>query len=191
MATDRMREYEGRCLCGKGELEIDLCSPDHGWPTANPFWYETRISCEACAANYEVQGSRGEFLWVAKSELAGRVVLRNQAETKAKELMTSDSATKATKALINLLHEQRSVAACYRLLKTARLEFYAIGSFRKYWSTPEQWVERHIDARNLMQVVTFLKIAPDEGLKQYLAEIDQLHAAANAPLTPLAKIPPN
>lgn len=51
------------CACGKGKIVLTYCSPDHNW---NPgkHWYEHKIDCVPCNANYRVEQREKEFYLV-------------------------------------------------------------------------------------------------------------------------------
>lgn len=183
MGTERSTEYEGKCICGHGSYHVDDCSPDHGWPTSTPQWYESRIDCHHCHALYEIERRGKKFVLVERSKLKHREALRHEAYVRGEALMATPSVQSALSALESLLKSQRSVAATCRLLKAASLTDYSEATFRNHWSNPSTWVEGNIQAHVLPRVLALVKMAPVE-VTQELSEIAALTKAANVPIEP-------
>lgn len=183
MGTERSTEYEGKCICGHGSYRIDDCSPDDGWPTSTPQWYEPRILCRHCQSLYELEKRGKSFVLVERSKLDHREALRHEAYVKGEALMATSSVQSVLSALESLLKSQRSVAATCRLLKAAGLTRYSEATFRNHWINPSAWVRGNIRADQLPHVLALIKMAPAEIIQE-LSEIKVLTEAANVLIEP-------
>lgn len=183
MGTERSVEYEGPCNCGHGSYRIDECTPDHGWPTATPLWYEPRIDCAHCCSLYEIKKRGKQFVLIEKSKLQQREVLQHDAHVRGGALMMCAAVQPALQALELLLTSQQSVAAICRVLKTAGLTDRSEPSFRNHWNGPKAWIQSNIRPSNLGKVLTLVNIAPNE-VTQELSAILQLSAAAYEAVEP-------
>ena len=89
MGTDRSTEFRGPCPCGSGSLVIDFCSPDHSWPVAIPYWYETRFDCAKCSRTYELQQRGRTFVLVERAKLAAQDLKVRELQEKSDSVMKS------------------------------------------------------------------------------------------------------
>jgi hypothetical protein len=53
MGTDRTEYLRQPCPCGKGELWVDHCMPDHGW-SPGAYWWEMGVRCNECDQKYAI-----------------------------------------------------------------------------------------------------------------------------------------
>lgn len=182
MGTDRSREFTGPCICGKGTLEIDYCTPDHSWTVATSEWYETHISCSDCHATYELQQFGKTFYLIAKTELAKIEAKKQELYATAEKLRDEAEAKGLMKALARLLDTQSSLAAAHRLLSAAGLENGSVATFRKRWSGGTIWARDHISGYNVDKVLKLLDIK-DAGLESVIAHLKQLWSESKLPPT--------
>lgn len=54
MATDDCTTIESPCLCGKGVLSVECCTPDHPWARASQTSYSASLQCKDCAKTYVI-----------------------------------------------------------------------------------------------------------------------------------------
>lgn len=184
MGTDRSHEFTGPCICGNGTLEIEHCTPDHGWPVATQEWYETNISCASCRATYELQQLGKAFYLVAKTELAKIEAKKEELYAAEKKLLGEAKAVGVLSALAQLLDNQSSLAAAHRLLSSASLEHSSLATFRKRWGGGTAWVGAHISGYGVGKVLTLLDIH-NPVLVSAVTHLEQLKMESNLPPTPI------
>lgn len=115
MSTDdRSTIYQKPCPCGKGELIIILCEPDHPWATMSKS-YETLISCEICSSKYSLIEQENHFVLVKKSEVKRRELYYDEYNSRGNDLLNLPNVIKLKQELIGLIESQKSIAAIYRL----------------------------------------------------------------------------
>ena len=158
MGTDRYTLFEGPCYCGKGSVHIEHCSPDHGWPTSTPFWYENSINCRDCNKKLELQNRGKKFVFIEKAEIAKCTAYGKEAHKRGQTLLSTPAVKKLLADLSKLLDDQKSMAAVHRLLAGERLEYYSIGTFRKRWTGAKSWVNSNISTHNLPSVMKLLNV---------------------------------
>lgn len=178
MGTDHFEVHRGPCDCGAGEFIVDCCSPDYGFSHSE--WHETSITCRACKAKFSLVSQDDQIILIKNSEIKEREALRNQVAKLSQNLMKHPDVKHLLANLETLLSEQRSVAATYRLLSSANLVYSAIGTFRKEWSDPKSWVQRHVHARNLPRIMKLLNKRSDVVTTK-IDEIEQLSRKIDAP----------
>ena len=184
MGTDRFLEYEGPCKCGKGSYKINSCTPDHGWPISNPFWYEAYIHCDNCKEKYNLIQQGRNFVLIELAELNERESHRKKAYDLANNLMKQEKTQLTLELLVSLLDSQPSMAAVHRKLRKFGLENSSIGTFRKFWSGGKDWVNRYISAYNIPKVLELLE-KDDVEMLERIKQINDLHKEADKPLTPI------
>ena len=156
MSTDRTNVFTGPCLCGSGTIEVDHCSPDHGWPVATPFWYEFRLQCDECRKVYELVKQGAQIVLVKKSDIEQRDNTRSTARQERDKFMETEIVQNVLDELVSALDDLPSMAAAHRLLAKHRLFYESIGTFRKGWNGGAHWVARHVSYYNLPNVLTLL-----------------------------------
>ena len=184
MGTDRSQEYIGPCSCGAGTYEIDHCTPDHGWPVANPEWYESRINCELCSRKYAIHRFGTSFFLVTQSELRVLEKKTEEVYAAADGLKSAAAAKGVLDTLIALLDDQSSLAAKHRLLTGADLEYSSLATFRKRWTDSQRWVNNHVSGYNVARVMVLLGVR-DAELEAAAKALEQLRDESAAPPTPV------
>ena len=53
MGTDRTEYVLQPCPCGKGEVYVDHCLPEHSW-SPGAYWWEMGVRCKDCREKYEI-----------------------------------------------------------------------------------------------------------------------------------------
>ncbi|TES60685.1 hypothetical protein E2P84_44100 [Burkholderia cepacia] len=187
MGTDRSTEFEGPCRCGKGTFHIDECEPDHGWPTATPRWYESRINCRQCGAEFEIEKRGKAFVLVRRSELREIESLKHDAFEASNAFMASTDVTARLASFAAMLDAHPTMAAVHRTLSAAELEYGSVGNFRRGWRGGAAWVQSNVRPSNLVTVYRLLQVPPAElaGIKAKITELDRLDAVAYAPAKPV------
>ncbi len=186
MGTDRSIEYQGPCLCGKGTFRIDYCEVDHGWPTATPQWYETYIQCSACSKRFSLQRRDARFVLIERSLLREREQRSKVADSKATEILADSEVRTALKGFERLMSHQRSVAAVYRLLTSAGLEYCSVGTFRRHWAGAQDWIKKSAMPSSLVQIFKLVGMST-QRLKTMLAQLAALQELAQEPAEPHGK----
>jgi hypothetical protein len=179
MGTYRNVEHTCACLCGLGTFQIDYCEVDHPWPTSTPEWYSPKINCNDCIEKYEIQERSKSFYVIEKVKIQQLELLGQQASTLEKELLASDEVAAIKEKLINYLNAQKSIAAIHRILSEAELVYSAIGTFRKRWSGPNEWLRSNLNAQSLITICRILSL-PSDHIALRVEEIDQLREQAYA-----------
>jgi hypothetical protein len=186
MGTDRDTVFEGACKCGKGFFQIDYCSPDHGWPTSTPFWYESSIRCITCRETFELQTQGNNIVLVEKSEVRKRQALAEESHKRGQDLFQTPEVRKLLNELTELLNKQKSAAAIHRLLQAADLEYNSVGTFRKRWNGSEAWIKGNVWVHNLPKVMKLLG-SNDKVVMTEIKEIEKLSKESQAPPLPIGK----
>lgn len=183
--TDSINIYKGSCCCGGGEIIITFCTPDHPWRTESK-WFEQSITCKACDEKYCLVEQNKKYILVDKSEVWKRIEYQKEYMARSKVLLSSTNADKLLNYLVELLEQQASIAAVYRLLQTAHLVSESVGTFRKKWNGAENWVRNRLTSSNLPQVMELVGVK-DEIILQEIKENEKLWAKSNEPLPYLDK----
>lgn len=177
MGTERSIEYEGPCLCGKGFFRIDDCQVDHGWPTAMPQWYETRIDCPVCSEKFSIEERGARFVLIERSLLREHKQKHDQhqkkIDTKKREIFTNAEVLMALNRVEELINKQKSVAAIYRLFKGANLVHCSIATFRKRWTNIHDWKNSYFEPKGLLKIFNLVDI-PTDNLQIMLNDLERL-----------------
>jgi hypothetical protein len=181
VGTDRMEEFRGPCACGEGSYEIDFCSVDHGWPTATPFWYESRIDCKNCGKTYEIAHRGSKFMLVEKAAVAEREARGDEARKFAQAICNRKEVQDATATVEKMLASQRSVAAKWRLLEKARLSDCSEGTFRRNWRGDGDCAKGLVSVRSVEKLLILVGSDPSV-LKADLSQLDKLQVSAREPV---------
>ena len=128
MGTDRV-ENTVPCMCGAGEVVIEISTPDHPWVRASQTTYTCQIHCEPCAREYMIDD--GGIVRRVDYDLRARA--QAEYETARREFMRSDWVVALLKSLASYLDQKPSIAAVYRCLDHHRLAQYSESHFRKKW----------------------------------------------------------
>lgn len=184
MRTDRSRIYSDSCECGNGKEEIELCTPDHGWPVSVSQWYETAVKCPRCVKEYEIQKFGKSFYRVSNAEIEVKEGQRKKAYETENTIRKKAQEKGVTQGVIDLLNNQPSVAAIYRMLSRAGLAQYALGTFRKNWSGAQSWVEQNCHGHNIIEIMSLLG-EEDHELTDLNAQFKSLLAEARKDPTPM------
>ncbi|MBN2230875.1 MAG: hypothetical protein JW779_14905 [Candidatus Thorarchaeota archaeon] len=184
MGTDRIREYDCKCKCGKGTVEIDYCTPDHGWPTATPFWYEARLKCANCSVKYEIHQQDDDFVYVSKQDIADRKVLQAKVDAKNVTLLNSPRVQAMRSRLIQFLDSRPSKAAIHRTLQSIQLSSCTIQTFRKHWKGADEWLRFNFSVHTIPTFMKLLDIT-DLGIQLQIKAIETLEKQASDTLPPV------
>lgn len=159
MGTDRTEIYSSSCPCGNGEMVINSCTPDHGWPTRSK-WMETDISCPECSKQYELIIQDQQYILVKKSDYKAAHETARIIEKDIGSIFTEIQVMPETKAVViqftDMLADQESMAARHRLLISSGLEHSSIATFRKRWVSEADWVRENVNVLNLDRVIAAL-----------------------------------
>lgn len=168
MGTDRIQVYIGKCPCGSGVIEIDFCTPDHSY-LSNSKWFQARMDCAKCNSIYSLE-ERGKYYGlIEKQEILKRKERYEKYKKAENNFIASKQAKKILQKLIELLDNQRSMAACHRILSGSNLICESYSTFRKHWESADSWLLKKISAEDLEKVLTVLEIKDDyisEGVSQ-------------------------
>ena len=180
MGTDRSQAYRGPCPCGKGEVEVVFCTPDHPWPTKSK-WFESKVNCEKCAETYSLEEQGQYYGLVERREVLGRGKRYVAYKTAQDNLMASQQAQEVIREFTALLDSQRSMAACHRLLSAHRLIHESYGVFTKHWKGATAWVMSNIRADHLETLSAAVGMQ-DEYISTAMSELKKLRVEYQRPL---------
>lgn len=186
MRNDCSPIYSGSCKCGAGEEIIEFCTPDHGWSVSVSQWYETAVRCPECSKEYEIQRFGKHFHRVSTAEIETKEAQKQKAYGMSKAISKKAQEKGVTQTLIDLLTEQPSIAATYRLLSSAELVHCSLGTFRKNWTGSQSWVDQNSLGHNVTKIMSLLDIE-DEELKSLHDEMELLLADAREAPTPMGE----
>ncbi|MGU7773750.1 hypothetical protein ACV229_26650 [Burkholderia sp. MR1-5-21] len=186
MGTERSTEFEGPCLCGGGTFHIDDCSPDHGWPTATPQWYESSIRCPRCAKKYELERRGKRFVLIARTEIAAVEAKRNKAFEAGRALMARADVAEALDSYAAQLDRLPSAAARHRRLGADGFMPDSIATFRKRWRGGDTWLKARARPGHLLAIFAAIGLSTD-AIKAPLDELAQLDAAAAVEPAPVGE----
>ena len=179
MGTDITEVYRGPCPCGSSVVTVERCEPDHPWPTKS-ITYRTKIACGECSRSFDVIEQEGHYVLVRCSDLALRRQLRNEWHRACDEVMSGAVAQELLRDLARLLDEQPSIAACHRLLESAKLVRDSLSTFRRKWSDCSQWTEANVSAQDLGRISALLdRENPD--LRRELDRIENQWSKSSRP----------
>ncbi len=186
MGTERSEIARIACPCGRGEIVVTHCEPDHPWPTKSK-WLETSLDCQDCRKIFVVEDRSGwidlgPVVLVKRSEVQARKEREADYDKAAKELMSSNSVRNAIQRFVQRLKAEPSVAALYRLLNSRRLIVESEATFRKRLrglGGVEKWARDY--ARydfHLSDIVSLLGTNEPE-LAAAIRKVEALRKAAN------------
>jgi hypothetical protein len=179
-----MQEFTGPCPCGKGKLEIERCTPDHGYSVSVPLWYETSVQCAVCRTTYDLERFGKAFNLVAKAELA-QIEAKRKETTKVATKLAEDAKAKGVMSdLAKLLDSQKSVAAVYRIAAQAGLAYCALPSFRKSWTEGAALIGALGSGYKVGEMLKVLQI-DDAELQSAVEHLEILLAEGRAKPTPI------
>lgn len=177
MGTYRSLEHFCTCLCGSGTFQIDYCEVDHSWPTSRPQWHSPHVNCAACAEKYEIQERSKTFYVIEKEKIRQLELLSHQATVIENELLLSNEVDAIKVKFSHYLSAQKSITAIHRVLSEAELVSMSIGTFRKRWTEPNEWLKSHLRASNLINISSILSL-PSEHIAHIVQEIERLRTQA-------------
>ena len=180
MGTDRVQAYRGKCPCGSGVIDIQFCTPDHPWPT-NSKWFEPKIDCAKCTKLYSLEEQGQYYGLVEKQEVLERERRYETYKNAQENLMSSKQAQEVIRKFIDLLDEQRSMAACHRILTGNGLIYESYSTFTKHWKGAASWVLQNLSADNLEKVLSALEIKNDY-ITEAVSELKRLWEGYKRPL---------
>lgn len=180
MGTDRLDVYRGPCLCGKGEVTITFCTPDHPWPTQSK-WFETSNSCEDCSKEYSLTKQVNHFVFVRKGDQRQSEDYWKEYSRRSGELLSWPDVNQLLHELESLLESKKSMTACHMLLSAHKLDYYSIGTFRKKWTGAKDWIRNNIRSSNIINVMDLLG-SNNQGIEEELKALEVLYAKYKEPL---------
>ena len=132
MGTDRDEYGAGSCPCGNGLIQVDRCSPDHGWGGGS--WFEAKLDCLACQTTYaiydEYRGKMPKLVLLADIDKREKATAAWHAKRNQIEAAPEFKSAKAK--IEKLVDAQPSMAAKHRMLSAAGLADRSLPGFRKY-----------------------------------------------------------
>lgn len=190
MSSTHHREFTGACRCGKGTFNVDFCEVDHGYPVANPEWYEASIDCPACAKEFVIERRGPGFFLVARSDVQEKEALAANARAQLDAVRGDAEVLPVIERFIRAVDDQPSVAATYRFLSPHGFTRGTLPTFRKHWRGAAHLIAKP-SARELRAV--FDAVGADKTrLEALLAPVEEMEAQARvAPPTvgPVIYIP--
>lgn len=182
MGTEKIEVYRDVCHCGTGQIVIDLCMPDYGWPTKSKS-FDPHILCENCSGKFELIKQNNSFALVNRSDLEAREKISSEYQDRSNKLMDSPETQTLLTQLRVVLDSQPSLTACYRLLQANNLVSYeSVNTFRRWWRGSSHWIRNNIRADNLNGVIRLLQLN-DPKVSNELSELEVLRKKRQTPLT--------
>lgn len=180
--TDRTPQFETACCCGAGHFRISQCTPEHGWLTATPVWYEPLIACAACDQAHTIEQQCDAFVLVTAAERERRRRRRDAVSTRAGQILAAPTVRAALAQLQTRLGmaADKSVAAAYRYLDAVELISCSLSTFRNHWRGVTHWIAHEIRLHDLPKVFAAVGQPPGQ-LTAWLQQLDVLQAAADQP----------
>jgi hypothetical protein len=132
MGTDRDEYGAGPCPCGNGMIQVDRCSPDHGWGGGS--WFEAKLDCPTCQIAYtiydEYHGNMPKL--VLRADIDKREKATVAWHAKRNQIETAPEFQSAKAKIEKLVDAQPSMAAKHRMLSAAGLADRSLPGFRKH-----------------------------------------------------------
>src|ERR1700730_12212056 len=100
-------EATAPCMCGAGEVVIEVSTPDHPWIRSSQSAYPCQIRRERCAREYVIYDGGV----VRRADHDGRTQPQAEYEAARRELMRSDWVAALLKSLASYLDQKPSIAA--------------------------------------------------------------------------------
>jgi hypothetical protein len=170
MATDDVTQSTMPCLCGKGTIRVTTTSPDHPWVREHQVSRSYEVLCESCAEKYSVDDDR----IVERAAKAKAEAVKQQIRDAETELEATSAFAEVKNRVVAELKEQATVVAKYRFLSSIGLTHHSLGTFRKHWSSVEDWQKQsRIYAFHMPAIVTGLRIG-DPTVLAAVAKIQEL-----------------
>jgi hypothetical protein len=123
-----------------GKVTVDECTPDHSWPTGPKIWYESHLSCPACAKTYSVRQIGNQFAWVRLAVLKAKDAELEAVYDVGRKMDACKSVVEAKGMAIQQLKQARTGAACHRILSQAGIEDRTYRAFQRGWTGPETYI---------------------------------------------------
>jgi hypothetical protein len=121
----------GPCPCGKGLITVERCTPDHAW--GGGFWYESHLACGICRNDFVMFNPYGgkPHRLVRRSDVDRKAAADKAWHDKLREVEATSEFRLAKAKLEEVLRQQKSAAARYRILHRAGLADMTEGTFRR------------------------------------------------------------
>lgn len=175
MGTETSK-YTKSCLCGDGEVEITVTSPDHPWAKSDDAQYSAEIVCPACMLKYAVDDNR----LVSRAEFEAWTDAKSKSWKAWTEFDASAAVQSEIKAFAGYLDTLPSLAAIHRLLTANKLEHSSVGTFRKRWRGGDEWARHRLLSHHLPAILKIL----DHDPKPFSAQLQHLGKLEAAVVTP-------
>jgi hypothetical protein len=185
MSIDRDEVYRRQCLCGRGEVVITFCSPDHPWTTRS-ISFETEILCENCGLKYELIEQNDKYYFVEKNEVENRNALRAEYQQRCDNLLKLPQTIAALKEFGEFLESQPSVAVRHRLLKKADFINETYNTFRRHWVNANDWIRYHVRANHIVAILNILA-KNEPNISAEVHALEKLYAGYRVPLITVGK----
>lgn len=171
MGTER-ETYSVPCMCGSGEIVIEVETPDHPW--GGGALYSADIRCEACDAEFTIYDGGV----VRRSDESRRTIAVRAYNRAVHELMQSSVVQALLADVASYLDQKPSIAAVFRSLEHHGLAGYSKGYFTKKWGGGKRWTQdvQHSQMRSLLALMEResaeieASLTKIEGLKALIPE---------------------
>jgi hypothetical protein len=182
---EKCREvYRKPCLCGGGEIMVDVCRPDEPYPTTKR--YQGRFTCEACGKKYQVMEQDTDILLVEQAEVKKREKLLKQWNEECETLMTSTKVLKLLGQFRELLSRSSDVQRLGEYLRHVGLIHETDQEFVESYQDPPSWIKHHIRASHLPKVLEILQVE-DLELMEKVQSLEALWRQSKIPFEPCGK----
>ena len=172
--------YRHPCLCGSGELFVEVCKPDTPYPKTKR--YQGTFTCEPCKEKYSIEEQGTSIIVVEISEIENRKKALEEWHHRDEDLMKSTKVTELLAHFKHYLSDFNSVFELGHALQARGLLHENDQTFEKEFEDAEKWIKKHIRSSNLLKVVEEMEYP----LEEYQADMEALEAVwkeAKAPLT--------
>ncbi|UUZ75904.1 hypothetical protein LP414_30975 [Polaromonas sp. P1(28)-13] len=159
---------------------MDFCEVDHGYPVANPEWYESSIQCDDCAKQFLIEQRGQQFFLLARKEVDERKALADTAQVQLRAIRSDPEVSLVVKKFVSMVDGLSSVAAIFRFLAPLGMTRGSLPTFRKHWRGAERLVER--PSPHEFRAIFDAMGADKAWLHAHLSEIEALEASSRVPV---------
>jgi hypothetical protein len=173
MGTDRYEVFSEPCECGQGKYVVDECSPDHGYPTSSPFWYEGYVACKVCREHFTVEQEGRDMLLVENAAIEENRRRSHASMEAVKALRARSDVEELLKRFAAKLDTFPSKAAIWRYLGGLGFHVPSQSKFAREWAGGERWLARWISVKDIRRVLDALG-ADEPELRGEIARIEEI-----------------
>lgn len=186
MGTEHFNVYKGKCLCGKGEINVDECSPDHIYASPSQSWWEANIKCHDCSIKFEAIATENTVNIYQIDELKKMKtfeILWHDKRQEIEKYLDSHRYYENLERLINSLKSKKAIFNSIGRYLVTRGGTYQ--TFIKYYKgCSKDWIKDSFSPEAIKKML----MISDQSLDNLIMEANDLYRKSNTMPNPVKTI---